>query len=95
MILQIHCIRYVVDVLSSYINFVSFLICNLYFVTQSLSANTDNNIIISPLSLHMLLSLLSNGAEGSTLNELRSALGYDKESLNQEYKDLIVLLNVR
>ncbi|CAL1673626.1 unnamed protein product [Lasius platythorax] len=60
---------------------------------KSLSANTDKNIIISPLSLHMLLSLLSNGAGGSTLNELRSALGYDKESLNQEYKDLIVLLS--
>jgi len=53
-------------------------------------------MIISPLSLHMLLSLLSNGAGGSTLDELRSALGYnDKEFLNDEFKALIILLNVR
>lgn len=44
----------------------------------------------------MILSLLSNGAGGSTLDELRSALGYnDKESLNDEFRALIVLLNVR
>lgn len=44
----------------------------------------------------MLLSLLSNGARGSTLDELRSALGYsDKELLNDEFKALIILLNVR
>lgn len=59
-----------------------------------LSAYTDKNIIISPLSLHVLLSLLSNGAGGSTLDELRSTLGYsDKEFLNDEFKALIILLN--
>ncbi|XP_029667265.1 antichymotrypsin-2-like isoform X3 [Formica exsecta] len=61
---------------------------------KTLAVNTDKNIIISPLSLHMILSLLSNGAGGSTLDELRSALGYnDKESLNDEFRALIVLLN--
>ncbi|XP_070155387.1 antichymotrypsin-2 isoform X2 [Polyergus mexicanus] len=61
---------------------------------KTLAVNIDKNIIISPLSLHMILSLLSNGAGGSTLDELRSALGYnDKESLNDEFRALIVLLN--
>lgn len=63
---------------------------------QTLTVSADKNIIISPISLHMILSLLSNGAGGSTLDELRSALGYnDKESLNDEFKALIVLLSVR
>ncbi|XP_050449112.1 antichymotrypsin-2-like isoform X2 [Cataglyphis hispanica] len=65
---------------------------------KTLAVSADKNIIISPFSLHMILSLLSNGAGGSTLDELRSALGYnnkdnDKESLNDEFKALIVLLN--
>ena len=40
--------------------------------------NTDKNgqnLIISPLSIYQVLSLLSNGAKGSTQSELLSTLG--------------------
>lgn len=44
----------------------------------------------------MILSLLSNGAGGFTLNELKSALYHDDTvSLNDEFKALVLLLNVR
>ncbi|KYN00229.1 PREDICTED: antichymotrypsin-2-like [Cyphomyrmex costatus] len=60
---------------------------------KNLSTNTDSNVIISPLSLHMILFLLSNGAAGSTLNELKSVLHYDDVvSTNDEFKALILLL---
>jgi len=53
--------------------------------------------VTSPLSLHMLLSLLLNGAGGSTLNELRIALHHgDTVSSNDDgFKALISSLNVR
>jgi len=44
----------------------------------------------------MILSLLSNGAGGSTLNELKSVLQYDNiVSANDKFKTLIFLLKVR
>ncbi|XP_011691975.1 PREDICTED: antichymotrypsin-2-like [Wasmannia auropunctata] len=71
--------------------------CNNFTIPlyKSLSINTDSNVIISPLSLHMILSLLSNGAGGFTLNELKSVLHHDDEvvSLNDEFKTLALLLN--
>ncbi|XP_029157141.1 ovalbumin-related protein X-like isoform X2 [Nylanderia fulva] len=59
---------------------------------RNLSANTDENIIISPLSLQIILTLLSHGAAESTLNELRSVLD-DTEFLTGEYKALLAQLN--
>jgi len=44
----------------------------------------------------MILSLLSNGAGGFTLKELKSILHHDDlVSLNNEFKALALLLNVR
>lgn len=44
----------------------------------------------------MILSLLSNGAGGFTLTELKSVLHYDNvASSNDEFKALALLLNVR
>jgi len=70
--------------------------CNNFTIPlyKSLSANTDSNIVISPLSLHMILSLLSNGAGGFTLNKLKSVLHHDDiVSLNDEFKSLTLLLH--
>jgi len=55
------------------------------------------NIVISPLNVYIMMALLSNGAEGSTLNELKSVLHFDDEiSFNDELEDLITfLLSVR
>ncbi|XP_018339989.1 PREDICTED: antichymotrypsin-2-like isoform X1 [Trachymyrmex septentrionalis] len=69
--------------------------CNNFMIPlyKSLTTNIDSNVIISPLSLHMILSLLSNGAGGSTLNELKSVLHYDNiVSANDKFKTLIFLL---
>lgn len=44
----------------------------------------------------MILSLLSNGAGGFTLTELKSVLHHNNvASLNNEFKALTLLLNVR
>lgn len=61
---------------------------------KSISAATADNILTSPLSIHLILSLLSNGASGSTLNELISVLYHDDMfSLIGEFKDLMSHLN--
>ncbi|XP_071569365.1 antichymotrypsin-2 isoform X1 [Temnothorax nylanderi] len=70
--------------------------CNKFTIPlyKSLSTNIDSNIVISPLSLHIILSLLSNGAGGFTLTELKSVLHHDDTaSLNDEFKSLALLLN--
>ncbi|XP_011644246.1 antichymotrypsin-2-like isoform X4 [Pogonomyrmex barbatus] len=69
--------------------------CNNFTIPlfKSLSIGTGNNVVISPLNLHMILSLLSNGAGGFTLKELKSVLHHDTVSLNDEFKTLILLLN--
>ncbi|XP_077266426.1 antichymotrypsin-2 isoform X2 [Temnothorax americanus] len=70
--------------------------CNKFTIPlyKSLSTNVDSNVAISPLSLHIILSLLSNGAGGLTLNELKSALRHDDTApLNDEFKFLALLLN--
>ncbi|EZA59235.1 antichymotrypsin-2 isoform X2 [Ooceraea biroi] len=70
--------------------------CNDFTISlyKHLATSSGNNIVTSPLSLHLLLSLLSNGAGGSTLNELQAALRHDdRVSLNDEFKALISSLN--
>lgn len=68
----------------------------MYALLQSLPTVIDDNVATSPLSLHMILSLLANGADGTTLHELISVLHHnDTSSLNNEFKALIFLLNVR
>ncbi|XP_014479261.1 PREDICTED: leukocyte elastase inhibitor-like isoform X2 [Dinoponera quadriceps] len=61
---------------------------------KNLSTIINDNVVTSPLSLHMILSLLVNGADGTTLDELKSVLHHnDSSSLNNEFKALIPLLN--
>ncbi|XP_067204437.1 antichymotrypsin-2 isoform X2 [Linepithema humile] len=69
--------------------------CNNFAIPlyRNLVTNIDNNIITSPLSLYMILSLLFNGSGGSTLNELKSVLYYDNAIFsNNEFESLIYLL---
>ncbi|CAD1478691.1 unnamed protein product, partial [Heterotrigona itama] len=64
---------------------------NLY---KELSSDYRGNIVNSPLSIHMILSYLSHGAESTTLNELTKSLyHYDKNSIQEEYRSLITQLN--
>ncbi len=58
-------------------------------------SNKNENIFISPLSVSMDLGMTMNGAEGSTLDEMRSTLGYaglSQDEINKTFKDLIKLL---
>jgi len=55
----------------------------------------DSNVFLSPLSASMALGMTMNGAEGTTFEEMRSALGFGPrsyEELNSSYRSLIVLL---
>lgn len=56
-----------------------------YGFTADLFANTHTdgkNTLVSPLSVYFALSMLTNGADGNTLNELEETLGMTKEELN-------------
>ena len=55
----------------------------------------DSNVFLSPLSASMALGMTMNGAEGTTFEEMRSALGFGPRSyqeLNNSYESLIQLL---
>lgn len=63
------------------------------FHKELLSAN-EGNVVSSPLSVHMILSLLSHGAGSATLDEFTSGLCHrNAKSLNEGYRSLISLLN--
>jgi serpin B len=50
------------------------------------------NVVVSPASLHAVLSMLLNGARGQTADEMRAALGLTGQtqaSVNQGWADLI------
>lgn len=65
---------------------------NLYRQLSSTSAS--GNIVSSPLSIHMILSYLSHGAESTTLEEFTKSLYlYDRESIKEAYRTLITQLN--
>jgi serpin B len=55
----------------------------------------DSNVFMSPLSASMALGMTMNGAEGTTFEEMRTALGFGTRSyqeLNTSYRSLIDLL---
>lgn len=45
--------------------------------------NEDGNIILSPLSLYLALSMVANGARNNTLHELEKVLGLSQSELNR------------
>ncbi|XP_057444707.1 serpin-ZX-like, partial [Lotus japonicus] len=54
------------------------------------NSNNDKNIVFSPLSLHVLLSIIAAGSDGATLDELLSFLGSDStDHLNSSASKLI------
>ena len=55
----------------------------------------DSNVFMSPLSASMALGMTMNGAEGTTFEEMRTALGFGArtyQELNSSYESLITLL---
>ncbi|MCC7054446.1 MAG: serpin family protein [Gemmatimonadaceae bacterium] len=64
---------------------------------RSVNAQTarDQNLVLSPVSASLALGMLLNGAEGETLAQVRSTLGFGSTGLgevNAAYKALIPLL---
>ncbi len=56
-------------------------------------SDRDKNICISPTSATWALSMVANGASGTTLHEMLQTLGYDNiETLNKEQATLITSL---
>jgi len=53
----------------------------------------SENIFISPLSLHMALGMLLNGAEGQTADEIKKALQLDGVSLEEANQTYAMLIN--
>lgn len=55
----------------------------------------DDNLFFSPLSASMLLGMLSNGADGTTWDQMRAVLrlgDLSQEEINRGYADLVTLL---
>ena len=52
--------------------------------------NKDENFVVSPIGLEIVLSLVSNGAQGETLNEILKLLNYKNlQEANKKSKELI------
>lgn len=59
---------------------------------EEIKSANGQNVVISPMSLNMALSIVSNGANGKTLTEFGKLLqngAYDQKELNAYNKDLI------
>jgi serine protease inhibitor len=58
------------------------------------AAQPNENVFVSPLSVSFSLGMAMNGASGSTLDQMRSTLGFgaaELEQINQGYQGLIAL----
>lgn len=67
---------------------------NLY--SDLASDSIEGNLLISPLSVSMVLTMAYNGARGTTETAMRTSLGHiqiDKEKINNLYKKLLPALS--
>ena len=65
------------------------------FLDQVYQTAPDSNLFLAPLSASMALGMTMNGAAGSTLDEMRTTLGFGSmplDQINQGYRDLTDLL---
>ena len=65
------------------------------FLSEICSREPDNEIFVSPFSLDVALSMLSNGAKGNTYTQIASVLGYEglsKNDINSSYRSLIAAM---
>lgn len=62
---------------------------------RNTSANAQNNVLLSPLSVSLALGMTMNGAAGNTLTEMQQTLGWGARSqgeINTAYRDLSRML---
>src|SRR5262245_14382585 len=65
---------------------------------QVAGSESKPNVLVSPLSASMALGMTMNGAQGSTYDAMRSALGFgtlSEAEINQSYRGLIAQLLAR
>lgn len=65
------------------------------FFRRICAASPDENLIVSPLSLHVALGMLLNGADASTRTEIEKVLrlkGYSPDEANAVYQTLLTSL---
>ena len=55
----------------------------LALLQRQAATSPTGNVVVSPVSLHAVLSMVFNGASGQTAEEMRRVLGLDSMSLNQ------------
>lgn len=63
-------------------------------LTDLLAEQTDDNVLISGLSVRTALAMLAQGATGETLKELEELLGMDQEALRKEAQILLLQYDV-
>lgn len=64
----------------------------LRLLQEEQTAYPDSNLLISPISVFSALSMTANGANGHTLTEMESTLGFGQatiDDINEEYRYLI------
>merc|ERR1711892_1211051 len=64
---------------------------NLYLEEAKIS--TENNIVISPLSIHMAMSMLYYGLKGRSRKQLRDALGLENIKKRLHIEEIAAILN--
>ncbi|MFB9843091.1 serpin family protein [Mucilaginibacter ginsenosidivorans] len=65
------------------------------FKTVAASSTNGTNLFISPLSVSMALGMTANGANGQTLTDMRSTLGFNdfsEDQVNSYYNKLVTQL---
>ncbi|UZR94218.1 serpin family protein [Chondrinema litorale] len=65
------------------------------FQTVNASADVDENIMISPLSINLALGMLLNGTNGNSAEEIKEVLGWDDSDIaqiNENYKNILLSL---
>ena len=62
---------------------------NIFKLIDRCNPNSDNNTIVSGLSIKIALTMLLNGAEGESKNQLTSFLSKDIAELNEDSKKML------
>ena len=65
------------------------------FNTCRTSSENTENMLVSPLSVILALSMTANGADGETLAQMEKTLGISKDELNRFAKSYMALLSER
>jgi serine protease inhibitor len=77
--------------------FIQFNVCVVNYLCLQQVSKTPGNVLVCPLSAHIALALVQQGAGGATRSELANVLRLDESSndIKNSYKLLLTGLQVR